>query len=417
MRLKRLYEGYIESFRGLPGEAWLLSLVVLINHAGSMVVFFLPLYLTGGKGFSVMTAGRIISLWGFGSLIGSYAGGGLCDRWGSKIVQRMSLLLGGAGYVLLGYADSLGAIAALTFVLAVVANAFRPANVTAFSELCAGENQARGFALMRLAVNLGFSVGPALGGILAMVSYRYLFWANGLASMAAAVVLERVFKDPAAPPKGSSPDPGVPAVSPWKDRVLLRFLGLLLVVGVVFFQLFGTWPLYLRQVCGFGENRIGLLLTMNALMIVLFEMQLIHRIGGKEPLSMISLGVLLMAAGFAILPLARNYAFVAATTILWTVGEMLIFPLTATFIAGRASPENSGAYMGLFTLTFSLSMMISPIGGTWVYNRFGPSVLWYGAGSVGFLAWAGFKAFGRSERTGRSEEPASFPAAILSETA
>jgi predicted MFS family arabinose efflux permease len=152
-------------------------------------------------------------------------------------------------------------------------------------------------------------------------------------------------------------------------------------------------------------------------MIVLFEMQLIHRIGGKEPLSMISLGVLLMAAGFAILPLARNYAFVAATTILWTVGEMLIFPLTATFIAGRASPENSGAYMGLFTLTFSLSMMISPIGGTWVYNRFGPSVLWYGAGSVGFLAWAGFKAFCRSERTGRSEEPASFPAAILSETA
>ena len=191
MSLKRLYRGYLNRSGDLPREAWLLSLVVLINHAGSMVVFFLPLYLTGDKGFSVMTAGRIISVWGFGSLIGSYAGGGLSDRWGPKPVQRMSLLLGGIGYILLGYLDSLAAIVALTFVLAVVANAFRPANVTAFSELCAGETQARGFALMRLAVNLGFSVGPALGGILAMHGYRYLFWANGLTSLAAAAVLER----------------------------------------------------------------------------------------------------------------------------------------------------------------------------------------------------------------------------------
>ena len=81
MSLKRLVEGYVESFRGLPREAWLLSLVVLINHAGSMVVFFLPLYLTGDRGFSVMTAGRLISLWGFGSLIGSYAGGGLSRKF------------------------------------------------------------------------------------------------------------------------------------------------------------------------------------------------------------------------------------------------------------------------------------------------------------------------------------------------
>jgi MFS family permease len=416
MSLKRPVDGYVESFRGLPREAWLLSLVVLINHAGSMVVFFLPLYLTGDRGFSVMTEGRLISLWGFGSLIGSYAGGGLSDRWGSKLVQRMSLLLGGIGYVLLGYLDSLEAIAALTFVLAVVANAFRPANVAAFSELCVGETQARGFALMRLAINLGFSVGPALGGILAMHSYRSLFWANGLASLAADVVLERVFKDPVASLKGSSPGPGRPAVSPWKDRVPLQFLGLLLVVGVVFFQLFGTWPLYLRQVCGFGENRIGLLLTINALMIVLFEMQLIHRIDKKEPLAMIALGVLFMAAGIALLPLMMNYAFVAATTLLWMVGEMLIFPLSATFIAGRASPENSGAYMGLFTLTFSLSMVISPVSGTWVYNHFGPHVLWFRAGCVGFLVWVGFRAFGKSVRTGRVDEPAVVPTPVLSET-
>ena len=394
MGLKRLYKGYLESFRGLPREAWSLALVVLINHAGSMVVFFLPLYLTGDRGFSVMTAGRIISVWGFGSLIGSYAGGGLSDRWGSKSVQRMSLVLGGIGYILLGYLDSLPAIAVLAFTLAVVANAFRPANVTAFTELCAGATQARGFALMRLAVNLGFSAGPALGGILAMRSYRYLFWANGLASLFAAAVLERVFQDPPAQSRAAARTGS--AASPWRDPVLLRFLGLLLAVGIVFFQLFGTWPLYMSRVCGFTENRIGLLLTINALMIALFEMQLIHRIDEKEPVSMVAFGALFVAAGFGLLPLAKSYGFIAATTVLWTVGEMLIFPLSATFIAGRASPENSGAYMGLFTLTFSLSGAVSPAAGTWIYSRFGPAALWFGCGCVGLLVWLGLRGLRKS---------------------
>jgi MFS family permease len=410
MMVKRMLKRYVESFHGLPKTAWLLSLVVLINHCGSMVIFFLPLYLTGDRGFSVMTAGRIISLWGFGSLIGSYTGGWLSDRWGSKAVQMASLILSGAGYIFLGYLDSLGSIAALVFVLAVVANAVRPANIAAFSEMCAGETQARGFALMRLAVNLGFSVGPALGGILATHSYRYLFWANGLTSLAAAAVLEWVFKGPVSKASESGPSKPPP---PWRDGPLLKFLGLLLLVGIVFFQIFGTWPLYMRRVCGFSESGIGLLLTINALMIVLFEMQLIHRIESHDPLSAVSLGVIFMAAGFALLPFMKGYGYVALTVVLWTIGEMLIFPLSATFIAGRASAANSGAYMGLFTLTFSLAMMISPITGTWVYNRFGPQVLWFGAGSMGLLVWAGLKGFGRSARSRRAEK--AVPAPVLSE--
>jgi MFS family permease len=411
MFVKRLLKKYLESFQGLPKTAWLLSLVVLINHSGSMVVFFLPLYLTESRGLSMMTAGRIIGLWGFGSLIGSYAGGWLSDRWGSKTVQTASLVLSGAGYILFGYMDSLESIAIMAFVLSAFANAFRPANVAAFSELCAGESRARGFVLMRLAVNLGFSVGPALGGILAMRSYRYLFWANGLTSIAAAAVLAWVFDDPTT--KETESRLSEPAPSPWKDGSLLRFLGLLMVIGIVFFQIFGTWPLYMRRVCGFGESRIGLLLTINALLIVLFEMQLIHRIEKKKPLAYIGLGVIFMAAGFTLLPLSKAYGFVALTVVLWSIGEMLIFPLSATFIAGRSSAENSGVTMGLFSLTFSLSIMISPIAGTWVYNRFGPRALWFASGFIGFLVWAGLKGFGRYERTGRTDKPV--PAPFLSE--
>ena len=59
--------------------------------------------------------------------------------------------------------------------------------------------------------------------------------------------------------------------------------------------------------------------------------------------------------------------------------------------------------IGLFTLTFSLSMVISPVSGTWVYNHFGPHVLWFGAGCIGMLVWVGLKAFGNSAWTVRSD--------------
>jgi MFS family permease len=418
MNIKRLTNGYLDSFRGLPKKAWLLSLVVLVNHAGSMVVFFLPLYLTGKMGFSVMSAGRLISVWGMGSLIGSYAGGWLSDRWGSKAVQRMSLVTAGAGYIAMGYMDSYAGLAVVVFMLAIVANAFRPAMVTAFTELCAGETQARGFALMRLAVNLGFSVGPALGGILAMHNYKYLFWANGLTSFAAAAVLEAVIEDPE--PHERKIEAAGHSASPYRDLTALRFLGLLLVIGVVFFQLFGTWPLYMKQVRGFSESRIGLLLTVNALMIVLFEMQLIRRIEKKDPLSMIAIGTLFVAAGFGLLPLMRGWILIGASTVLWTIGEMLIFPLSATFIAGRAGrsgAENSGSYMGLFTLSFSLSSVISPAAGTWAYNRFGPTALWFACGIVGLLVWVGFRGLRKSSASSPAHAvPATVPAPVLPET-
>jgi predicted MFS family arabinose efflux permease len=313
----------------------------------------------------------------------------------------ISLAASGIGYLVLGAVDSLAAIACLAFVTAVLGDAFRPANIAAFTSLCAGETQARGFALMRLALNLGFSFGPAVGGILAAHSYRALFWIDGLTSLLAAAVLWAVVDDPDAH-RVSAPKPKQ-AVSPWKDVPFLRFLGFLFLVGIVFFQLFGAWPLYLRQVRGFSERGIGFLLSLNAVLIVLFELPLIHRLERRNPLSVMTIGVAFMSAGFALLPAAGGYGFVLFTVLLWTIGEMLIFPLSATWIAGRACAANSGTTMGLFTLAFSLALCISPSAGALTYNRFGPSALWIGAGGLGFLVCAGLWRFNRSMHRERHE--------------
>jgi len=194
MIFNRLFHAYTKSFAGLPRDAWLLAAAVFINRAGSMVLFFLSLYLTQKMGFTISEAGQMISLYGMGALIGSYTGGWLSDRIGSIRVQMISLVLSAFGYVILGYMRQPIYIASMLFVVAIVAEALRPANNTAISEVSSPELRARGFALNRLAINLGVSIGPALGGFLALYSYHYLFWIDGLTCLAGFSLLLYFFK-------------------------------------------------------------------------------------------------------------------------------------------------------------------------------------------------------------------------------
>ena len=149
----------------------------------------MTLYLTRKLGFEVGQAGQIMSIWGAGSLFGSYLGGWLSDRWGTYRVQWMSLVWGGIGFMVLSQMQTFQSIAVTLFFLAVIAEAFRPASLTAFIEVCPPEIRTRGIVLNRMAANLGVAVGPAIGGILAKFNYSYLFWVDGITCLAAAAVL------------------------------------------------------------------------------------------------------------------------------------------------------------------------------------------------------------------------------------
>ncbi len=355
-----------------------------------MVLFFLTLYLTQKLDFSVTQAGKLFSLYGIGALAGTYLGGWLSDLWGSYKVQITSLLLSGVAYIALGFLRSFYGLAALLILLAIVSEAFRPANITAMAQACPVELRPRGFALNRLAINLGVTIGPALGGLLAMKNYALLFWVDGLTCLAAAVVflylLSRslVVLKPVTIQENFIPRP------PYRDYIYLSVLFLILLIGIMFYQFFNTWPLYLRNFYALPESRIGSLMGLNALIIVLVEMPLIHGLEHKKPLPIIALGALFVAAGFVMLPFGSTYLYAAFAMLLWTIGEMLVFPLMATFAANRAHESNQGKYMGLFSFTFSFALVLGPGLGAWVYDRLGPVVLWYGIGAVGLTIFTGF---------------------------
>ncbi|MBN2001696.1 MFS transporter, partial [candidate division KSB1 bacterium] len=276
-------------------------------------------------------------------------------------------------------------------IVGIISDAFRPANCTAMAEVCPPDRRARGFALNRLAVNLGIAIGPAIGGFLATVNYGYLFWIDGLTCILAGLLLIFIVRRLHVVKAGSNSDNVVRGLSPWKDGPFLTVMGLLLAVGIVFFQLFNSWSIFVKEFYHLNEDGIGLLIAINATLIVLIEMPLIHRLERKNTLQLMAIGSILIAGGFSLVMFGRSFGYISMTVVLWTMGEMLLFPIIGAYTANRAPDVSRGKYIGLFTLTFSAAMIFAPILGTWVYENKGPYVLWTAVGIIGLLVFGGFQ--------------------------
>jgi MFS family permease len=383
---------YRQAYSGLPRRAWILFTVNLVNSSGSMVIFFLCLYLTRKLGFSPAKAGQALSLYGIGSLGGAYIGGWLADRIGSITVQKLSLTACGILLIGLGQVRPVWGIFPLLFSLALAAGMLYPANATSMSRICPPDLQVKGFALNRLANNLGATIGPAVGGVLALRDYRLLFWADGLTSLAAAAVFALLWRRPEAETQAVKvePTPRPAGRSPWRDRPFLLLIFIFLIWSVVFIQVLTTFPLYIRNIYGLAENRIGQLFAVNTVLIVFLEMILMEKIRRYPLTRMINLSFILLGAGLGLMPLGRGFLFAAFTVAVWTFGEMLSMPLVTALIAGRADEATRGRYMGLFSFGFSLALIIAPAAGTAVYGYFGGDAVWIGCASLSFLLAGAF---------------------------
>jgi MFS family permease len=158
------------------------------------------------------------------------------------------------------------------------------------------------------------------------------------------------------------------------DRAFMYFLGATLCMTWIEFQLHSTLPLHIASL-GFSAKTYGSLISINGVMIVLFELALTSWTQRFPPQPLIALGYGLTAIGFALTGLAAGIPMLAATVVIWTMGEMVYAPVTGAFVTGLAPERFRGRYMGLFHSTWSLGMLLGPVMGTWLYER-GPNYLW-----------------------------------------
>lgn len=384
--------------RGLPRTVWVVFATSLVNRAGMMALPFLVLYLTKHLGTPASLAGLAISAYGVGGIVTGPISGKLSDRLGPFTVMRASLALTGLLLLVIPLAHRFSVVVGLVFVWALVADAVRPATMAALTSAAAPEQRKAAIALNRLGVNLGMSIGPAVGGFLALVSFPLLFVVDGLTSLAAAAVLSLLLRPDdiqrvahaSAPARESATSAGEPDDAPgvWRDRAALLFLAGMLFVGLVFIQCQGAMPVYVVRDLHYRESLFGSLFIVNTLMIVALEVPLNLAMSHWSHRRALILGMVLTGAGFGAMAIARSVVPLVATVVVWTFGEMITFPVGTAYVADLAPGGRIGEYMGAYSSTFSLAVIIGPWAGTVALDRFGGLVTWTGALVCGLAAAA-----------------------------
>jgi predicted MFS family arabinose efflux permease len=374
---------------GLPREVWLLFATNLINRAGMMVLPFLVLYLTRELGFSLARAGSMLAVYGASAIVFGPIGGRLSDRIGALPVMRVSLISAGTVLLVFPLAKSFAAVAMMTVIWAGCAEMFRPASLAAITHVVAPEQRRQAFALNRLAINLGMSVGPALGGFLATVSFRAMFAVDAVTTLIAGAVLAltpwRSFSgvnSEAANRHGEHIGPATIL----HDTLFLVFLGGVFLVGIVFFQHESALPLYLVQYLHLSPAFYGMLFTINTLLIVALEVPIVTATAHWPNVRSLVIGCMLFAIGFGSLGIIASPSGVIATVVIWTFGEMLLFPAMSAHMAEIAPENRRGAYMGAYSMSLSLALTVGPWMGTQLLAVLGPISVWFVMFALGALA-------------------------------
>jgi len=386
---------YRQAYSGLSRSTWLLCLVMLVNRSGTMVIPFMTIYLTQpSMGYSIAQAGLVMGIFGLGAVCGGFLGGRLTDRWGFHRVQLVALVGGGIMFIILGQMRSYPWICVCAFLLSVVNDAFRPANSTAIATYSKEENRTRSYSLNRLAINLGWALGGALGGMLASINYHLLFWVDGCTNLVALLLL-RIFLHPetATPVHHREGTAGKPVLSAYRDKVYLWFITCTILFAGCFFQVFSTLPLFYKRVLHLPEYKIGLLMTLNGLLIAVFEMVLVFKMEGKrENLFYIFYGVCCVGLSYILLDLLPLSIFLPFfCMLLATMGEILAFPFMNSFWISRTSASNRGQYAGLYTIAWSTAQVIGPSAGAGIAQRFGFNVLWGIVAGLCVIAALGYR--------------------------
>jgi predicted MFS family arabinose efflux permease len=270
-----------------------------------------------------------------------------------------------------------------------------PARAAMVADMLPEAQRSEGFGIMRVAGNLSWIIGPSVAGIIAARSYLLIFIADAILSMITAVIIYRTIPETMpARPESSQPDnlqrTFLGYLHVLRDNRFLGFLGIVVIMNLVYIQLYSTFSVYLRDVHGIGPQGYGLLMTLNASLVVVSQFWVTRRIKQRPPLLMMAVGSGLYALGFTLFGAVSTYALFMVAMLIVTVGEMVVMPVSQALVAWFAPEAMRGRYMAVFGLAWALPSAVGPWAAGLILDNYDPHWVWWIGGCLSLVAIVGF---------------------------
>jgi MFS family permease len=379
-----------------PRAFWIFNIIVFIDRLGGFMLYpFFALYLTQKFDIGMSTVGILFAIFSVSGMIGSALGGALADRMGRKTVIIFSLILSSLSALGMGFAPSIGVFIAVVAIVGTLSSIGHPAHEAVVADLLPPDKRAEGYGIIRVVFNTAVIIAPLIAGLLIAHSYLTLFLVDAVISLISASVV--LFALPETKPRA------LPHVKPetmkqtfagygrvFKDTPFLAFIGVTVMMTLVYMNMNSTLGVYLRDQHGLPEIQYGWLISINAILVVLFQFWVTRRLEKYKPMLMMAAGSLLYAVGFAMYGFVPTFGLFVVAMVIITIGEMVVSPFQQSIVASFAPEDMRGRYMAVSGLSWSISFTVGPYFAGLLLDSANPSLLWAFCGIVGILATLGF---------------------------
>jgi MFS family permease len=393
-KISKIYHEYPRTF-------WFVVLTTFIDRLGGALLFpFFALYITSKFNVGMTQAGVLFAAFSVSSFIGSTIGGALTDRFGRKWIIVFGLIASSFSTVAMGLIDVFQAFFFLALFVGILTDVAGPAYNAMVADILPEDKRADGYGILRVAFNLSVTIGPVIGGILAARSYLALFLTDAAVSLLTATLIF-IFLPETKPeahpdaPKQSMVGTFAGYGKVFRDAAFMLFLGAVMLQVFTYMNMNTTLGVYLRNEFGTPESAYGLLLSINAAMVVFMQFPITRRISKYPSMLMMAVGTFLYVIGFSMYGFVSTYAMFVTAMVILTVGEMVVSPVAQALVASFAPEEMRGRYMAVSGFSWGIPFAVGPYLAGLIIDGPKQYLLWYAAGFVGILSTLGFLALHR----------------------
>lgn len=362
---------YFKPYRGLPRSIYVIFFASIVNNMGNLVGPFLTLFLTYKIGLSVSVVGIIVAINSALGMLGSMIGGKLIDTIGRKKILMIFRTASGIGYIMCAFVKMPVIITSILMLSSFLGGFSQPVYSTIITDLTEGEERKAAFSLEYMAMNIGFSVGPLLAGFLYENYLTWLFLGDAITTFIS-VFLILIFVPETMPTKKEleklkertfeSAEEGSLLSALIKRPVLLIFSLIMVIYFIVFSQFNFGLSLQVGDIFNArGAKIFGMLMTVNAVLCSTVTIFITSAIKNIKASLCIAIGGLLYAFGFGMIFFIDKFYMFIISTVIWTIGEIMVSTNTSVYIAEHTPITHRGRFNSVFPIIRRLGFMAGPI--------------------------------------------------------
>ena len=388
-------------FSGFDRQIWLLFCGGVISSTGNAIAWpFYAIYLYNHIGLPMTLIGAGMALSSIVGIASQFVAGPLADHLGRRPVMLAGIASGALLMFAFIFVTTFEQFLVVEICFGISGSLFPTASRAMVADITPKDRRAQAYGLLYVSHNIGVSVGPAIGGLIAVVGYQYLFGAASGTELVIFAVFLVMLRESLGRSRLRAEAGGMGASvlgmrRVFSDRTFMLYAATSAAVGTVYSLLYSVMPVYAKNVIGVDEVGIGVGWMLNASMVVALQIPLARLIEHRNRGSVLFAGTLFYAAGFGGMALAWDLASMLIFIAVLTIGENLITPASAALVADLSPEDMRGRYMAFQGIAWGVGWGIGPLAGGLLLDH-AVSLLWPLAGLTCFAASFGYLALRRA---------------------